>query len=240
MLSSMFDVEAFILVGGQSSRMGSDKSQLVFGTGTVVEHITAALRALTPRVRLVGARDEGNSAGLQNVPDTYQRWGALGGIEAALAAAQSEWAVIVACDLPLVTAELFARLGQFAQQNQRETFEAFVPIQPDHRPQPLCAIYHRESCSAVAKQLIGEDEHKPRALLARVQTRWVNFAELSDLPGAEHFFLNVNTPTDYERAKEILAQPEKRKDGTERLAVASGLPSKLAGSEDRERRDMPK
>ena len=205
MLTSMFDVEGFILVGGQSSRMGSDKSELVFGTQTGVAHITEALRVLTPRIRLVGARDQGSSAGLQNVTDNHQRWGALGGIQAALAACQTEWALIVACDLPLVTADLFARLWQFARPNDGETFDAIVPIQPDDRPQPLCAVYRRESCSAVAKQLIAEGKHKPRALLARVRTRWVNFAELSDLSGARDFFLNVNTPNDYERAKEILA-----------------------------------
>ena len=98
----MFDVEGFILVGGQSSRMGSDKSQLVFGKQTGVEHIAAALRPLTRTVRLVGSRDQGDAAGLQNIPDTHERWGALGGIQAALAACQSEWAVIAACDLPLV------------------------------------------------------------------------------------------------------------------------------------------
>jgi molybdopterin-guanine dinucleotide biosynthesis protein A len=42
-------------------------------------------------------------------------------------------------------------------------------------------------------------------LLAQVRTRWVTFDELSDLPGAADFFLNVNTPDDYQRAKEILA-----------------------------------
>jgi molybdopterin-guanine dinucleotide biosynthesis protein A len=218
MLASMFDVEGFILVGGQSSRMGSDKSQLMFGTQTGVEHIAAALRVLTPKIRLVGARDQGNSAGLQNVPDTRERWGALGGIQAALATCQSEWAVIVACDLPLVTPELFARLWQFARQSDGETFDAIVPIQPDDRPQPLCAIYRRKSCSAATKRLISEGEHKPRALLIKVRTRWVNFGELSDLPGAESFFLNVNTPNDYERAKEILAQSKRRQDGTERFA----------------------
>jgi molybdenum cofactor guanylyltransferase len=206
MLSSMFDVEGFILVGGQSSRMGSDKSRLVFGTRTGVEHITAALRALTPEIRLVGARDEGNSGALQNIPDNHERWGALGGIQASLAACQSEWAVIVACDLPFVTAELFARLWQFSRQTDAEVFDAIVPIQPDKRPQPLCALYRRESCSAAAEQLVAAGEHKPRALLAKVRTRWVNFDELSDLPGAESFFLNVNTPNDYERAKEILAR----------------------------------
>ena len=202
----MFDVEGFILVGGQSSRMGSDKAQLVFGRQTGVQHITAALRTLTPRVRLVGARDKGKSTGLKNVPDTYERWGALGGIQAALAACQSDWAVIAACDLPLVTAELFARLWHFTRQTEGETFDAIVPIQPDQRPQPLCSIYRRESCAEVAKQLIAAGEHKPRALLAKVRTRWVKFGELSDLPGAEDFFLNVNTPHDYERARRVLAQ----------------------------------
>jgi len=42
-------------------------------------------------------------------------------------------------------------------------------------------------------------------LLASVSTRWVEFSELAGLPSAEHFFVNVNTPADYERAKSILA-----------------------------------
>ena len=204
MLSRMFDVEGFILVGGQSSRMGRDKSQLVFGTQSGVEHIAAALGSLTSRVRLVGARSRDKS-GLQNIPDTLEHWGALGGIHAALAECESEWAAIAACDLPLVTAELFTRLWQFTLPEEGP-FDAIVPIQPDERPQPLCAIYRRASCSAIVSQLIADNEHKPRALLAKVRTRWVNFDEISDLPGAPEFFLNVNTPEDYEVARNILSR----------------------------------
>jgi molybdopterin-guanine dinucleotide biosynthesis protein A len=130
----------------------------------------------------------------------HERWGALGGIHAALDASQSAWAAVVACDLPLVTADLFARLWQFA----KEPFEAVVPVQPDGRQQPLCAFYLRESCLAATDRLIASAEHTPRALLASVPTRWVEFSELADLPDAAHFFLNVNTPADYERAKSIL------------------------------------
>jgi len=200
----MFDVEGFILVGGQSSRMGSDKSQLSFGKQTAVERIGAALGPLTATVRLVGASLRAGSVGLDSVPDTYERWGALAGIEAALGACQSEWALIVACDLPFVSPELFLRLWQVAQRNQ-PTYDAIVPVQPDERPQPLCAIYGREPCSKTVKRLIAEGEHKPRALLREVRTRWVEFRELADLPGAEHFFLNVNTPHDYEEAVSLLA-----------------------------------
>ena len=197
----MLDVEGFILVGGASSRMGSDKAQLSIAGQTGVELIAAALQPHVGAVRLVGSRQEARLSPLQNVPDLHERWGALGGIHAALDACQSTWAAIVACDLPLVTDELFARLGQFA----KEPFDAVVPVQPDGRPQPLCAFYRRGNCLAATNRLIASDEHTPRALLASVPTRWVEFLELADLPNAEQFFLNVNTPADYERAIQIQA-----------------------------------
>ena len=201
----MFDVEGFILVGGQSTRMGSDKTQLVFGAQTGVEHIATAIRPLTPSVRLVGSRHQNYPADLENIPDKFSRWGALGGIQAALAACKTEWAIIAAGDLPLLTAGLFARLWQFAGASEGATIDAIVPIQPDGRPQPLCGIYRRDTCSVVTTELVARGEHRPRAMLAEIRTRWVTFAELSDLPGAEGFFLNVNTPNDYERARQIMA-----------------------------------
>jgi molybdopterin-guanine dinucleotide biosynthesis protein A len=47
--------------------------------------------------------------------------------------------------------------------------------------------------------MIESGERKPVALLQSVRTRWVQFAELADLPGAEDFFDNINTPQDYLR-----------------------------------------
>jgi molybdenum cofactor guanylyltransferase len=197
----MLDVEGFILVGGQSSRMGVDKSTLLFSGKTGIELIAATLLVLTNRVRLVGSRGSAPPA-LENVADTYHQWGALGGIHAALAACEAEWAVIVACDLPLVTAGLFERLASFAEANY---FDAVVPIQEDGRPQPLCALY-RGPCLPITERLISQGEHTPRTLLAQVQTRWVELAELRDLDGSEHFFLNVNTPADYRQAQQLMTR----------------------------------
>lgn len=198
----MFDVEAFILVGGASSRMGTDKAQLRFGDETTLERIAGELSSFTTKISVVGSRDNGSFHAFRNVRDAHRHWGALGGIHAALGACQAEWAMIVACDLPFTSTGLCLRLAQFAQN--RTDIDAVVPIQIDGRPQPLCALYARESCLREAERLIDAGEHKPRALLANVRTRWVEFQELEDLPRAEHFFLNVNTPADYERAKEIL------------------------------------
>src|SRR5256885_4416960 len=99
----MFDVEGFILVGGASSRMGKDKSQLLFSGQTAVERLTRELAAVTAKVSLVGSRSENLPSGFKIVSDVHQRWGALGGIHAALSAAGTEWTIVVACDLPFVS-----------------------------------------------------------------------------------------------------------------------------------------
>ena len=203
----MFDVEGFILVGGASSRMGDDKSQLRLGHQTTVERITTELSSVASRIFLVGSRQAQPKRGLKNIPDAHVRWGALGGIHTALAACEAEWAAVVACDLPFVTRDLFLRLLQFARTNSSD---AVVPIQPDLRPQPLCALYRCQSCLKEAARLIAAGEHTPRALLAAVRTRSVEFGELADLPEAEHFFFNVNTPADYEQAQQILVTLQNR------------------------------
>ena len=51
----MLDVEGFILVGGASSRMGTDKSSLKLGEQTIVERIAATMHRVTKTVSVVGA-----------------------------------------------------------------------------------------------------------------------------------------------------------------------------------------
>jgi len=193
-----YGLEGFILIGGASSRMGSDKAVLELDGSTFVERIAAALSSVAETVCCVGAKED-NLPGLINVPDLFPGWGALGGLHAALAACRAQWSAIVACDLPLVTRELFTRLAAL-----RENFDAVVPVQRDGRPQPLCALYRCESCLPKAAALIEEGERRPRALLAAVNTRWVTQSDLDDLDGAANFFWNINTPDDYAQAQSLL------------------------------------
>lgn len=195
----MFDVQAFILVGGASRRMGQDKAQLRLGSETMLERTAGQLSTVTSSVTLVGGSQAYSGLSLPSVPDVYEKWGALGGIHAALSAAKTDWILVIACDLPFTTRELFERLKSFAD----ESFDAIVPMQQDGRPQPVCALYRRETCLPEIERLVNAGEHTPRALLANVRTRYVQFTELSDLPGAENFFLNLNTPEDFERAKRL-------------------------------------
>jgi molybdenum cofactor guanylyltransferase len=195
-ITSMDSIEGFILSGGASRRMGSDKSRLVLNGQSFVERIAEALSAVTTLVTVVGGSAQ-LDINLPRAPDVYPHWGALGGVHAALSVCSARFGLIVACDFPFVTTGLFYRLASF-----REDFEAVAPVQSDQIPQPLCALYSVSPCLTRAEQLINSGERKPIALLQSVHTRWVSFGELSNLEGAAHFFDNINTPEDYSRITE--------------------------------------
>jgi molybdopterin-guanine dinucleotide biosynthesis protein A len=196
----MVEIEGFVLAGGASSRMGADKAGLDFGGETLVARAARSLGAIAARVRVVSSREGHERAGLHVVRDVHEGAGALGGIHAALGACRAPWAAIVSCDLPFATGDLFARLASFAA----EDFDAVAPVQPDGRVQPLCALYAAATCLRATEEMLAAGERRPRVLLGRLRTRWVAPAELSDLPRAELFFSNVNTPEDYERAKAVI------------------------------------
>src|ERR1700756_3515280 len=168
----MFDVEAFILVGGRSSRMGSDKSQLMLGGESIADRLAEELSKISSTVRLVGSRLNPKPT-LRNIADVHRDWGALGGIHAALDACRAERALIVACDLPFVSRELLFRLAEIGQKYRDRFWQAVVPVQSDLRPQPLCALYRRDGWQKTTESLIAGGEHTPRALLDLIATRWV-------------------------------------------------------------------
>ena len=191
MAKEISQLQGFILAGGQSRRMGTDKSQLRLENQTFTERIAAALAGVTDSITLVGAREP--HPRFSSVPDLRPNWGALGGLHAALSACQSEWAAVVACDLPFVTAELFKYLASL-----RTDHEAVVPLQSDGRPQPLAALYRIQPCLPRTTELIDTGHRRPLDLLELVNTRWVPFTELTNLAQAEKFFVNINTPDDYD------------------------------------------
>ena len=193
----MLEIEGFILAGGASRRMGRDKALLPLAGETFLAHITRSLEAVTPRVRLVSARPLGAELSLPVVADIYRDCGALGGLHAALAACRAQWAAVVSCDLPFARGALWQRLATLRGSD----VDAVVPFQPDGRAQPLCALYRRAACLQPVEEMLRAGELRPRLLLERVRARRVAPVELADLTNAELFFMNVNTPDDYEQAR---------------------------------------
>jgi len=108
-------VAGFILAGGASSRMGRDKGLLDFGGIPLILHTVRLLQPLVAEVTIVGSPSRYASLGLRAIADTDHTQaldgpdrpgiGPLAGIATALSATHSPWNLIVACDLPYLSAK---------------------------------------------------------------------------------------------------------------------------------------
>jgi molybdenum cofactor guanylyltransferase len=140
----------FVLAGGRSSRMGSDKALLPFKGITLVEHVAAQVYQIAGNVTLVGDPERYSNLSYPVIRDIYPARGPLSGIHTALAASQEEWNLIVACDMPEVTAEFLTRMIRRAERGKAD---AVIPAGPSGLPEPLCAAYSRRAFDVIARAL---------------------------------------------------------------------------------------
>ena len=187
---------AAILVGGQARRLGSlDKSALEVGGRSILERQLALARSLTPHLLIV-ARD-GQLPRAYGVPVALDRVpgaGALGGLYTALLEAPTEQVVVIACDMPFLTAPFLTRLAEVGA-------EAEVAMPHDARgSHPLCASYHRR----IATRLRGRIDAGHLGVLdalTGLDVRRIGSDELAPFDPTGRLLLNVNTPEDYARAR---------------------------------------
>lgn len=194
----MTDATGFITAGGRSSRMGQDKSWLQLSGRSMIEYVISALAPATQTIAIIANRPEYQRLGLPVFADSHSDIGPLEAIRTALENSLTSRVVLVGCDLPFVTPDLFKLLLSIPGDQY-----ATVPIGPDGRLEPLCAIYRREA-QPVVSELIRQGDRKVSLLFDRVPTRLVAFEELRHLSGANVFFENINTPDDYARVRDWL------------------------------------
>lgn len=209
-------MNAFVLAGGQSTRMGRDKALLDSDGRPLVEHMLDLLRGFGLAPRICGSRPDLARFSLV-VPDNFSQSGPLAGIEAALAASDSGLNLFVPVDLPQLPPEFLRWLMARA-----ETSHAVATI-PRYagRPQPLCAVYSRRLLPGLRRSLaagnlkvmvairesavaLGEplDEFDVESVAASGPAAWHLDPPLQD------WFRNINTPADYESLR--AASPPQR------------------------------
>jgi molybdopterin-guanine dinucleotide biosynthesis protein A len=138
------------------------------------------------------------------LPDAYPDAGTLGGIATGLHAAPG-WAVVVACDLPLVSATLLDWMASLAgeQVDGQDRYDAIVPV-VDGYEEPLHALYHRRCLPAIEARLAA-GQRRVVSFMPDVRTRYVAEQALRRLDPELHSFLNTNTPEEWARAVAILS-----------------------------------
>ena len=137
LMSMSLDAEGFVLAGGRSSRMGSEKALVYLAGEPLVAHALRTLRQAGCRSRIAGARSPLDSYA-PVVMDSEPDRGPLAGICAALAACSASRAVFLPVDMPLLPAALITFL---LEEARKEDAAVTVP-KMDGFVQTFPAIIH--------------------------------------------------------------------------------------------------
>jgi molybdopterin-guanine dinucleotide biosynthesis protein A len=197
-------VSVVILAGGQSRRLGRDKSLLELAGQPLLQRVATRLAPLSDDL-IVVANDPDRYVAL-NLParfvaDRVQGMGSLMGIYSGLCAARHPQALLVACDMPFLNVALLRYMIPLAGG-----YDVVIP-RLDGMLEPLHAIYGKTCLSHMAG-LLGRREKKITAFFEKVLVRYVEKDEIDRFDPKHLSFLNVNQPEDWRQVQRIHAQTE--------------------------------
>lgn len=177
------DFTVAILVGGDSSRMGSDKALFeVEGTAMAQRVADAATAAGASEIFLIG----GTQARAKKLSGTWKKdlypgEGPLGGVITALKASTHDSVVVLSCDMPFVTDAVITSLV-------RALADAQATVGRTDRLNWLCAAWSKEEC---LKTLESVWKRKERAV-----HRAAVLLDVAEVPVPAVAVRNINTPAD--------------------------------------------
>ena len=194
-MDGISDVTAFILAGGKSMRMGTDKAFVTLDGRTLLGHALELARSVTPDVRIVG--DPAKFARFAPViEDVFPECGPLAGIHAALRSSQTDLNLILAVDVPFVSTEFL----QYLISRARSTAAATVTVvRASGGRQPVCAVYRRDFADA-AEEALAAGRYKIDPLFATQRTLVIDEDEMKSAGFSPNMFRNLNTPEELDEA----------------------------------------
>ncbi len=191
------EVSGFVLAGGASRRMGSDKARLRLGSESMVDRQIRLLRAVCRGVSILGPPNRFPDAGVRVYADDIPGKGPLGGIHTGLRRARTEFSLFLSCDMPLMDARF---LRYLCEQAIASRASATVPPSWAKGVYPLCAVLRRRVLSTVRSSL-GLGQNQMGRFLNKVQRRTVSKAEFAQAGFSPRIFYNANTPEEYEKVR---------------------------------------
>jgi molybdopterin-guanine dinucleotide biosynthesis protein A len=186
-----------VLCGGKSTRMGSSKALLPFGSETMLQRVVRLLGEVVSPIVVVAAADQDLPALPRDVivtRDERDARGPLEGLRAGLKALPPhvDAAYATSCDVPLLIPNFVRQMLELARGYDIAVMEI------DGFTHPLSAVYRRATLPFV-EDLLAKDRLRPAFLFELVKTRRVQPEEMTADPDLRTL-RNLNTREDYERA----------------------------------------
>jgi len=187
-----------VLCGGKSTRMGSPKATLRFGSETMLQRVVRLLGTVVSPIVVVAAREQVLPElpdGIIVTRDERDQRGPLEGLRAGLKALPdtTDIAYVTSCDVPLLAPGFVQRMIELLGENDITVMEI------DGFPHPLSAVYRRSVLPQV-ESLLAQDRLRPVFLFDAVRTRRVLPEEMTSVDPDLRTLRNLNTPEDYQAA----------------------------------------
>jgi molybdenum cofactor guanylyltransferase len=200
-------ISAFVLSGGANSRMGREKGFLEFGGEPLIARTARMVEPLVASITIVGSPQRYAALGLRAIADrkfaggdeTSEACGPLVGIATALATSETPWNLILACDLPYLTATWLDWLLQRAASSGAQ----IVLPRTSGGVEPLAAVYRRE-CAAPIIASLGRGVRKVTDALEQFRVDIVPESDWRHIDPEGRVLRNMNAPADYDEAREWL------------------------------------
>ena len=182
---------AIIMAGGDSSRMGIDKSMLPIKGKPLIKTICEQLRGSFDEI-FISANEVDKFAflGFEVVPDKVPEQGPLMGIASALEVSANELNFVVACDIPKINMACVNRMLNEAIESQADIV---IPAIGEEKYEPLFAIYRKTALESINKALSSGK----RKIIDAFTLCTVKHIELDDTD----WLVNINTIAEYKEFK---------------------------------------
>lgn len=201
-------VTGIVLCGGSSKRIGTPKASIRLGDRSLVDIAVDKLALVCDEVLLCGDAGGDMPKGCRWVEDHPAADGPIAGILGGLQRACGEVCLVLACDMPLVPAELLAYLAR-----RVEGYLAAVPYAGGRR-HSLCAAYSK-AVAGPMRDWVERRDYSPCRLLISLADKvaLVSEEELRRFGDPQVLLLNVNTPADLEAARAAIESGRPRHTG---------------------------
>jgi len=193
------DISCIVLAGGKSLRLGRDKVLETVGNRNLLQRVVNNISSFDSDIIIVTAIKQSvpqfiSYPRLRIVTDIYPGKGPLGGIYTGLAASDSLYNLVVACDMPFLNQALLRYMIQLSTN-----FDLVVP-RLGNTVEPLHAIYSKD-CLTPIEYLLKQGELEIIQLLTLVKVRYVEADEINRFDPDHLSFFNINTEADLEMAR---------------------------------------
>lgn len=136
-------ISAFILCGGKSSRMQTEKGLVVFKDKPFIEWILEAVKPITNTIYLITENTDYSKYNYPLLSDIYKNKGPVGGIHTALSHTSTHQNLILSCDIPMINTEILRRyLINSKVVNSHISF-----VSDNTRDYPLIGLYTTNNLS---------------------------------------------------------------------------------------------